>query len=107
MSYKLIITPTFEKDAKSLLKKYKSLKYDLISLFESLEKEPIQGNALGKDCYKIRLSITYKGKGKSGGARVITYVKIKAENVFLLTIYDKSTKENISSKELKELLRFI
>jgi hypothetical protein len=105
MSYKLIITPAFERDAKPLHKKYKSLKNDLADLFESLEKEPEQGSALGKDCYKIRMTIASKGKGKSGGARVITCVKILAENIFLLTIYDKSDKEDISNSELKELLK--
>jgi mRNA-degrading endonuclease RelE of RelBE toxin-antitoxin system len=76
MSSNLIITPSFERDAKPLLKKYKSLKTDLADLFELLENEPVQGKSLGKDCYKIRLAITSKGKGKSGGARVITCVKI-------------------------------
>lgn len=107
MSYNLIITAVFERDAKPLLKKYKSLKNDLASLFESLEKEPAQGKPLGKDCFKIRMSITSKGKGKSGGARVITCVKITNEKIFLLTIYDKSEKDDISDKELNELLKFI
>jgi len=105
MSYNLIITKAFERDAKSLLKKYKSLKSDLDGLFESLENEPVQGKPLGKDCYKIRMSITSKDKGKSGGARVITCVKITTDKVFLLTIYDKSEKEDISHKELNELLK--
>lgn len=107
MSYKLIITPAFERDSKPLLKKYKSLKNDLANLFESLENEPTQGKSLGKDCYKIRMAITSKGKGKSGGARVITCVKVQNENVFLLTIYDKSDKENITDKELNDLLSHI
>jgi hypothetical protein len=105
MSYKLIITPAFERDAKPLHRKYKSLKNDLADLFESLEKEPKQGTTLGKDCYKIRMAIESKGKGKSGGARVVTCVKIVAENILLLSIYDKSDKEDISDKELKELLK--
>jgi mRNA-degrading endonuclease RelE of RelBE toxin-antitoxin system len=107
MSYNLIITPAFERDAKPLLKKYKTLKTDLAGLFQSLENEPLQGKPLGKDCYKIRLAITSKGKGKSGGARVVTCVKITSEKVFLLTIYDKSEKEDISEKQLNELLKFI
>ena len=104
MSYKLSITPAFIKALKPLLKKYKSLKNDLKELFESIEENPIQGSYLGHDCYKIRLAITSKHKGKSGGARVITCVKISAENVFLLTIYDKSDIESISDKEINELL---
>jgi len=107
MGYNLIVTPAFERDAKPLIKKYKSLKNDLADLFESLENEPMQGKPLGKDCYKIRLIIISKGKGKSGGARVITCVKITSDKVFLLTIYDKSEKVDISDKELNELLKFI
>jgi hypothetical protein len=107
MSSNLIITPSFERDAKPLFKKYKSLKTDLADLFELLENEPVQGKSLGKDCYKIRLAITSKGKGKSGGARVITCVKIVKNKVFLLTIYDKSDKEDISDKELSELLKLL
>jgi len=107
MSFKLIITKAFERDVKPLLKKYKSLKNDLAGLFESLENEPVQGKPLGKNCYKIRLSISSKGKGKSGGARVVTCIKILSEKVFLLTIYDKSDKQEIIDKELNELLKYI
>jgi hypothetical protein len=107
MNYELIVTPAFERDAKPLLKKYKSLKTDLAVLFASLENEPTQGKLLGKDCYKIRLSITSKGKGKSGGARVITCVKIISDKVFMLSIYDKSDKVDVTDKELNELLKFV
>jgi hypothetical protein len=107
MSYNLVITPAFERDAKPLFKKYKSLKNDLADLFELLEKKPLQGISLGKDCYKIRLAITSKGKGKSGGARVITCVRITSDKVFILSIFDKSDKEDISDKDLIELLKFI
>lgn len=65
----------------------------------------MQGQALGKDCYKIRLAITSKGKGKSGGSRVITCVKIVSNAVFLLSIYDKGEKENVSDNELDKLLK--
>jgi hypothetical protein len=41
MSYNLVITNAFERDAKPLLKKYKLLKNDLAILFESLEQEPV------------------------------------------------------------------
>jgi hypothetical protein len=62
------------------------------------------GIHLGKDCYKIRLSIASKGRGKSGGGRVITCFKILHDTVFLLTIFDKSERDSISDKELDELL---
>nr|WP_255353670.1 type II toxin-antitoxin system RelE/ParE family toxin [Pedobacter sp. R20-19] len=62
---------------------------------------------MGKNCFKIRIAITSKGKGKSGGARVITNFIITESTVYLLSIYDKSEQDNISDKELLELLKEI
>jgi mRNA-degrading endonuclease RelE of RelBE toxin-antitoxin system len=107
MSYNIIAVPTFSRELKKLAKKYHSLKTDLAVLFESLEQNPIQGTSLGKNCYKLRLAISAKGKGKSGGARVITNFVIAEETVYLLSIYDKSDKENLTNKELEELLESI
>lgn len=107
MSYNIIAVPTFRKELKRLAKKYNSLKTDLATLFESLEENPVQGTSLGRNCYKIRLAISSKGKGKSGGARLITNIVIEEETVYLLSIYDKSDKENLSDKELNELLKFV
>lgn len=104
MSYNIIAVPTFRKELKKLAKRYHSLKTDLAFLFESLEQNPIQGISLGKNCYKIRLAISSKGKGKSGGARIITHFVIAEETVYLLSIYDKSDKEALTDKELEELL---
>ena len=104
MSYNIIAVPTFRKELKKLAKKYHSLKTDLSVLFESLEENPVQGTSLGKNCYKIRLAVSSKGKGKSGGARLITNFVIAEETVYLLSIYDKSEKENLTDKELDELL---
>ena len=105
MSFKVLTTSDFKRDFKSLLKKYKSLKAEILDLITSLEEEPAQGIPLGNDCYKIRLAIASKSKGKSGGARVITCVKLVDGFVYLLTIYSKSEKDNISDKELQNLLK--
>ena len=105
MSFNVIVTTAFKKYAKSIGKKHYSLKSDIEALIGSLEENPLQGEPLGKDCYKVRMAITSKGKGKSGGSRVITCVKVVDQDVYLLTIYDKSDKENISDKELNELLK--
>lgn len=107
MSFNVLTTSDFKKDSKRLVKKYKSLKNEILDLILSLEENPAQGIPLGSDCYKIRLAIKSKGKGKSGGASVVAYVKVMNNNVFLLTIYDKSEQDNISDKELKELLKHI
>jgi mRNA-degrading endonuclease RelE of RelBE toxin-antitoxin system len=107
MSYEIVAIPNFRKELKKLAKKYPSLKEDFGVLLESLEVNPLQGVSLGNNCYKIRMAIASKGKGKSGGSRVITFVKISQTTVYLLSVYDKSEKENISDSELKELLNFL
>ena len=105
MSFNVYSTDFFDRELKKLLKKYPSVKADFKTLVDSLKEDPKQGQPLGKDCYKIRMAITSKGKGKSGGSRVITCVKIVADSVFLLSIYDKGDKESISDKELDDLLK--
>ncbi|MEL6695163.1 MAG: hypothetical protein AAFP89_02930 [Bacteroidota bacterium] len=110
MNVNILVTPDFERDAKKLLKKYLSLKSDLVKLNEELTVNPRLGTQLSANVYKIRLAIKSKGKGKRGGARVISYVDIlltdtKSEtDIYLLTIYDKSEFENITDKRLKELI---
>lgn len=107
MSYNILTIPPFDKQLKRLAKKYPSLKSDFSALLEILESKPNQGTALGKNCYKIRLTITSKGKGKRGGARVITNIVVSETTVYLLAIYDKADKENLTDKELKELVHFV
>lgn len=107
MSYNIIATPEFLKEAKKLGKKYRSLKEDLAVLIEELQQNPTLGTALADNCYKIRLAIKSKGKGKSGGARVITHLFIENETIYLLSLYDKSEQDSISDKEIKALLKLI
>ena len=107
MSYKVKTIPTFEKELKRLAKKYHSLKKEYLELVQSLQKQPEQGSPLGNNCFKIRSAIASKGKGKSGGARVITYIQVLQTSVYLLTIFDKSEQENIPDKELEELIKWI
>lgn len=104
MSYKVKTIPYFDRQAKRLSRKFQSFKTELSELIDSLEKNPAQGVSLGNDCYKIRVAIKSKGKGKSGGVRVITHVIVIREQVYLLTVFDKSEKENISDEELQEFL---
>ena len=107
MSYRIEVTSYFSKQAKRLLKKYPSLKSELTDFIHSLEENPAIGTPLGNSCFKIRLAIASKGKGKSGGARIITHIQVIHSKVFLLTIYDKSEQSDISDKDIKILLRDI
>ena len=101
--------PEFEHRAKVMAKKYKSFVKDYKNFIESLKKNPIQGKSLGGGVYKIRISITSKSKGKSGGARILTYNVKKLDPdkfiVVLMSIYDKSEMENVSDAYLKDILK--
>ena len=107
MSYNVVAIPPFDRQLKRLAKKFPSLKVEYAELVDSLEENPEQGNAMSNNCYKIRVAIKSKGKGKRGGARVIAHVQVIENNVFLLAIYDKSEQEDITDKEIKYLLSFI
>lgn len=104
MSFDVIATDPFVRKLKKLAKKYRSLKSELLPIIDKLAENPKLGTALGKECYKIRIAIASKGNGKSSGARLITYVRILKETVYLLDIYDKSQQKIISDKELKLLI---
>jgi len=105
MSFEIIAVPNFKRELKKLSKKYPSIKNDFSVLIDSLKKDPSQGTPLGQDCFKIRMAIASKGRGKSGGSRIITCVKVTKSRVYLISIFDKSEKENITAKELSQLLK--
>jgi mRNA-degrading endonuclease RelE of RelBE toxin-antitoxin system len=107
MNYSVYTIPPFDKQLKRLSKKYPSLRNDFSEFLKSLKENPEQGTALGNNCFKIRLAITDKGKGKSGGARIITHVKVIQSSVYLLSVYDKSEKEDIPNKYIADLLKYI
>ena len=107
MSYKVSTISLFDKQAKRLAKKYPSLKSDLSDLIDGLVDDPKQGESLGNNFYKIRMSITSKGKGKSGGARIVTYLKVTATTVFLVSVYDKSEKSTITNQELEQIFKLV
>lgn len=98
----------FERRAKAMRKKYHSFESDYNAFLDTLEKAPFSGESLGKHIYKNRMIISSKGKGKSGGARIITYnIQIQSEDeviITLMTIFDKSEIENVSDSYLRSLV---
>ena len=97
----------FKRAFKKLRKKYPSISKDLTALLLKLEQNPFEGESLGDNCYKVRMAISAKNKGKSGGARLITCIKIVDDEIHLLTMYDKSEIDNISDEYLDELRKSI
>ena len=107
MNYKIIPQPTFLREVKILAKKYKSFKKDLQEFNDFLLENPLAGVDLGGGLRKVRMPISDKNKGKSHGARVITYTFYidEANGVInLLYIYDKQERESIKKTEIKKIL---
>ena len=108
MNFDIRISSYFALEAKRLAKHYPSFKADYNAFLESLKENPYQGDDLGNGVRKVRMAIASKGKGKSGGARVITLnILIDEENmeINLLLLYDKQVADNFSSAALKDALK--
>ena len=106
MNYSFVTSADFERHFKRLLKKYSSLRTDVLELMKQLRQNPMMGDDLGNNTRKVRMAISSKNKGKRGGARVITYHVLINEimgKIYLLTIYDKGEQENISAQEIHRL----
>ncbi|MDE5975370.1 MAG: addiction module toxin RelE [Muribaculaceae bacterium] len=107
MKFEVIPTPDFEKSLKALLKRHKSLKQDIAEFEKSLVSNPFQGDELSPGIRKIRMAISSKGRGKSGGARIITFTLLLDEEggeVYLIDIYDKSDYSTVDVRRIKKLL---
>jgi hypothetical protein len=105
MSYKVKTTPTFDREVKRIAKKHKGVKSDLSKLVNELELNPSIGTDLGQGVYKIRLAISGTNKGKSGGARVITFVVFLNETVYLADFYLKSEFDTVDSNLIIQRLK--
>lgn len=105
MKYKIKVTKHFEREARPLIKKYASLKKDLENLIGELEENPEMGIYLGNNLFKIRIAISSKGRGKSGGARVISLLIKKEESVYLVSIYDKAEYDTANIDTLLLILK--
>ncbi len=107
MKFEFVETPIFEKELKRLSKKHKSLKEDMQKLKTQIEENPDLGTNLGDGFRKIRISITSKGRGKSGGGRVVTQnviISKEEQKIIMVILWDKSEIETVDIKILKQLL---
>lgn len=108
MNFDIIPTPDFERAFKALAKRHRSLRQDILDFTRSLQKNPFQGDELSPGIRKIRMAITSKGRGKSGGARVITYTVLAAETdgrVYLIDIYDKADYSTVDVTVIQHMIK--
>jgi mRNA-degrading endonuclease RelE of RelBE toxin-antitoxin system len=99
------VAPEFEKALKRLSKKYPSLKTDYLAFLQELEQNPTMGDEIFPHCRKARIAIKSKGKGKSGGGRIIFYFEVVQDKITLLFIYDKSEMENVQTAFIEQILQ--
>ena len=102
------VSDDFAKEAKRLAKKYPSFKQDYKDFLLSIKNNPLQGDEITKNIRKIRMAIKAKGKGKSGGARVITFnilTDIENGHVVFLLLYDKKDASTVKVNVVKQLVR--
>lgn len=107
MNFEFEATKFFRKSLKQLSKRHRSMKEDFEAFAESLKKNPFQGDELSLGIRKIRMAITSKGRGKSGGARVITYTVIMTEmdgKIYLIDIYDKADFSTVDVSLIKRII---
>lgn len=105
MSYRVVATSDFAKEVKRIAKKHPGIKTAIADLIRELSDNPESGVSLGHRFYKIRIAISGTNKGKSGGARVITYVIIDSETVLLTEVYLKSEHDSIHLEILIQRLK--
>ena len=113
MKTEIVITGNFQREAKKYLKKYRSLKSELENLYSQLIVNPQIGTPIGNNSFKIRISVKSKNKGKSAGMRIITYLEVNlvldevSNRLYLLSIYDKSDLDSLSSIEITRIIKAI
>jgi hypothetical protein len=108
MANQIIPTPLFESKYKRFKKKFPSLENEMADLMMELEENPVKGKSLGSGLYKIRVANEDKGKGKSGGFRLITYLlraSTEGTDIYLITLYDKSEDSTIKKSSLQKLVK--
>lgn len=103
MRYRFVLTKWFDRSARQLGRRNPQLSQDLENFLESFDAEahPIIAGTSGARKARMRRS----GRGKSGSYRVIFYIYI-ADTVWLITIYDKVQKEELTAAE-KERIRYL
>lgn len=108
MSFRIITTAYAEVMIKKLSKRYRSFDDDIKSFRESLKANPMQGVEIAPNIRKIRMAVASKGRGKSGGARVITFNALVADHggtIYLLLVYDKADAASVKMNVVREIIK--
>jgi mRNA-degrading endonuclease RelE of RelBE toxin-antitoxin system len=100
------VTAKFNRNLRLLAKKYPNIRGDIQPIIQRLQFGELPGDQIsgvGYTIFKVRVKNSDIQKGKSGGYRVIYYLKT-AKNIILITIYSKSDTEDIAAEEIQQIL---
>ncbi len=98
--------PTFKRNLRDLLKKYRNIQKDIQPIIKQLEQGEQPGEQIpgvGHPVFKLRVRNSDAQKGKSGGYRLIYYVRT-ATGIILLTIYAKSEQVDVVADEIRSII---
>ena len=99
-------TGRFQRNLRKLSKKYSNIRQDIEPILEQIHQGKILGDRIpqiGYEVFKLRVRNSDIQKGKSGGYRLIYYLKT-AQSVILLTIYSKSQQANIAADDIQRII---
>lgn len=102
----VVYTPEFKRNLRQLAKKYRHIRDDLQPTIDQLAdglKPGDQISGIQHEVFKLRVGNSDARKGKSGGYRVIYYVKGE-EAIVLVTIYSKSEQADVSAAEIRRII---
>ena len=110
--YSIIATKQFDKDIKTYKRKFKNVQEDVNEIVKELKEGNLVGDIVpnikmkddNNNVIKVRVANSDAHVGKSNGYRLIYYAEKSNGTVYLLTIYYKKEKNNISNKEIQELI---
>jgi mRNA-degrading endonuclease RelE of RelBE toxin-antitoxin system len=108
MNYQIKTIRPFEKAVHNLAKKFRNIKNDLKLVIQELEVSPYLGVSIpGYDgaLWKLRVANTSAKRGKQGGFRIIYLIEESEKHCYLLLIYSKTEKSDVTSQEIEGLLR--
>lgn len=106
LSIEIALTPRFQRDLRELAKRYRSIRSDIQPLIDQLQAGEIPGDRIAGikyQVFKVRIKNSNIQKGKSGGYRVIYYLK-NAQGIILTTIYSKSDLTDVSNEIIEQAI---
>lgn len=80
---------------------------ELINIVDFIADNPTAGNEIKGTGGARKLRFAAKGKGRSGGVRVITFYSGIDIPVFLLNVFAKNEKIDLSQRERNELKKIL